>query len=61
MTSSEITSLWAQYIQDTISFCISKYVLAKVKDSEVYSLFEFTLELAEKHLHVLRDILKLKN
>jgi len=36
-------------------------VLAKVKDSEVYSLFEFTLELAEKHLHVLRDILKLKN
>jgi hypothetical protein len=33
-------------------------VLAKVKDSEVYSLFEFTLELAEKHLHVLRDIFK---
>jgi len=48
LTSSEITSLWAQYIQDTMSVCISKYVLAKVKDSEVYSLFEFTLELAEK-------------
>jgi hypothetical protein len=31
-------------------------VLAKAKDPEVYSLFEFTLELAEKHLHVLRDI-----
>ncbi|MED3939365.1 DUF3231 family protein [Priestia megaterium] len=35
LTSSEITSLWAQYIQDTMSVCISKYVLAKVKDSEV--------------------------
>ncbi|MBU3569156.1 DUF3231 family protein [Priestia aryabhattai] len=41
-----------------MSVCISKYVLAKVKDSEVYSLFEFTLELAEKHLHVLKDIFK---
>ncbi|WJD83341.1 DUF3231 family protein [Priestia megaterium] len=41
-----------------MSVCISKYVLAKVKDSEVYSLFEFTLELAEKHLHVLRNIFK---
>ncbi|MBE2973193.1 DUF3231 family protein [Priestia megaterium] len=58
LTSSEITSLWTQYIQDTMSVCISKYVLAKVKDPEVYSLFEFTLELAEKHLHVLRDIFK---
>ncbi|MFS0901572.1 DUF3231 family protein [Priestia aryabhattai] len=33
LTSSEITSLWAQYIQDTMSVCISKYVLAKVKGS----------------------------
>jgi len=32
LTSSEITSLWTQYIQDTMSVCISKYVLAKVKD-----------------------------
>ena len=41
-----------------MSVCISKYVLAKVKDPEVYSLFEFTLKLAEKHLYVLRDIFK---
>jgi hypothetical protein len=58
LTSSEITSLWTQYIQDTMAICINKYVLATVKDPEIYSLFEFTLGIAEKHLKVLRNIFK---
>ncbi|WP_427127728.1 DUF3231 family protein (plasmid) [Priestia megaterium] len=57
LTSSEITSLWVQYIQETIAICISKYVLATVKDSEIHSLFEYCLELSNKHLKVIKKIL----
>ncbi|QTL51266.1 DUF3231 family protein [Priestia aryabhattai] len=57
LTSSEITSLWVQYIQETMAICISKYVLATVKDNEVRSLFKFCLELSEKHLKTLKKLL----
>ncbi|UMZ36133.1 DUF3231 family protein [Priestia megaterium] len=58
LTSSEITSLWTQYIQDTMAVCINKYVLATVKDPEIYSLYEFTLGISQKHLKALSNIFK---
>jgi len=58
LTSSEITSLWTQYIQDTMAVCINKYVLATVKDPEIYSLYEFTLGISKKHLKALSNIFK---
>jgi hypothetical protein len=61
LTSSEITSLWVQYIRETMAICISKYVLATVKDPEVHSLFGFCLELSQKHLKVLKKILNAEN
>jgi len=61
LTSSEITSLWVQYIRETMAICISKYVLATVKDSQIRSLFEFCLGLSEKHLKVLTKILNNEN
>ncbi|MGG0383340.1 DUF3231 family protein [Priestia filamentosa] len=56
LTSSEITALWTQYLQETMAICISKYVLANVKDPEIFSLFELTLSLAKKHLKMIEDI-----
>lgn len=61
LTSSEITSLWVQYSRETMAICISKYVLATAKDFEVRSLFEFCLELSQKHLKVLKKILNAEN
>ncbi|MGR6342046.1 DUF3231 family protein [Priestia megaterium] len=61
LTSSEIKSLWVQYIRETMAICISKYVLATVKDSGIRSLFEFCLGLSEKHLKVLTKILNNEN
>ncbi|MGB8271020.1 MAG: DUF3231 family protein [Priestia megaterium] len=61
LTSSEITSLWVQYIREIMAICISKYVLATVKDSEIRSLFEFCLELSAKHLKVLTKLLNNEN
>jgi len=61
LTSTEITSLWVQYIQETMAICISKYVLATVKDDEIRSLFKFCLELSKKHLKTLKKLLNDEN
>ncbi|KKI91278.1 hypothetical protein WQ54_15780 [Bacillus sp. SA1-12] len=61
LTSTEITNLFTQYIQDTLSICISKHVLATVKDSDVRSLFEFAMGLSEKHVIKIKEILKKEN
>lgn len=58
LTSTEITALWTQYIQETMSICISNFVLVHVKDPEISSLFKFTLNLAKKHLKMLENIFK---
>lgn len=56
LTSSEITGLWTQYIQVTMSICISKYVLATITDPEIISLFKYTLGLSKKHLEKVERI-----
>ncbi|MBQ6448203.1 DUF3231 family protein [Cytobacillus oceanisediminis] len=61
LTSSEITGLWTQYIQNTMSTCISKHVLATAKDPEILSLFKFTLNLSHKHLEMVKDFFKSEN
>ncbi|WP_216700821.1 DUF3231 family protein [Priestia filamentosa] len=61
LTSSEITNLWIQYIRETMAICISNYVLATVKDSEIRTLFKFCLELSEKHFEVLKKFLNKEN
>ncbi|MDN3018885.1 DUF3231 family protein [Paenibacillus sp. BSR1-1] len=61
LESTEITNLFIQYIMDTASICVSKHVLATVKDSEVCSLFEFSLEVSEKHVKKLKDFFHEEN
>ncbi|NRD76998.1 DUF3231 family protein [Bacillus sp. BRMEA1] len=61
LTSPEITNLHLQFIQETISICVSKHVLATVKDPEVRSLFEFSLGLSENHVKALENFFKLEN
>ncbi|MED1203522.1 DUF3231 family protein [Heyndrickxia acidicola] len=56
LTSSEITGLWTQYIQTTMSTCISKHVIATSKDPETISLFKFTLGLSNKHIKKIESI-----
>lgn len=56
LTSPEITSLCAQYHQDTLAACVAKHVLATVTDAEIRSLFAFSLELSKKHIKLLTAI-----
>ncbi len=50
LTSTEITNLLTQFEQETMSVCVGKYVLATVKDPQIRSIFQFSLEISEKHL-----------
>ena len=61
LTSTEITNLLTQFEQETMYICICKYVLATVKDSQIRSLFKFSLELSEKHVKKLKEIFNDEN
>ncbi|ADF37946.1 DUF3231 family protein [Priestia megaterium] len=61
LTSPEITSLCAQYYQDTLAACVAKHVLATVTDAEIRSLFAFSLELSKKHIKLLTAIFHAKH
>jgi Protein of unknown function (DUF3231) len=54
LTSSEIASLWTQYMQETSAVCGCKYALATIKDPEIRSVYQLSLNLSEKHLNELK-------
>jgi hypothetical protein len=55
LTSSEIASLWMQYLQETSSVCACKYILATIKDPEIRSVYQLSLDLSEKHVNELKS------
>ncbi|WP_443259553.1 DUF3231 family protein [Virgibacillus sp. L01] len=56
MTSSEITQLWAAYMNDSALECKLQYFLGKVSDGEVQPLVQQALDLSQSHLIKLRAI-----
>ncbi len=56
LTSAEISQLWVTYQSDSMSICIFKYFLEKVKDADVKKLIEISLSLAEEHIKTITDI-----
>ncbi|MBB6447772.1 DUF3231 family protein [Bacillus benzoevorans] len=58
LTSAEITNLITQFEQETMSVCVGKYVLATVKDAQIHSLYQRSLEISEKHLKKMKELFK---
>jgi hypothetical protein len=56
LTAAEMSSLWTQYINDTLAVCVNKYFLEKVEDKEVRPVIEWTLNTAENNISIMRDI-----
>ncbi|WP_077212270.1 DUF3231 family protein [Bacillus dakarensis] len=56
LTSSEISQLWAQYLNDSGSICMLTYFLEKAEDEEIKSVIEFALGLSKKHIEKLTAI-----
>lgn len=58
LTSSEIGSLWSNYIADSMFICVYKYYLAHVDDQEIKLVLEHALDLAQQHTDVVANIFK---
>jgi hypothetical protein len=58
LTAAEISGLWAQYMNDSIIFCINSYFLEKVEDEEVRPIIEFVLSAAKGNISIMEDIFK---
>jgi Protein of unknown function (DUF3231) len=58
LTAAEMSSLWTQYINDTLAVCVSTYFLEKVEDEEIRPIIELTLKIANTNLSIMQDLFK---
>ena len=56
LTSAELGNLWAAYMNSSLKKSYVKYFLAKVEDTEIRSVLEYALHVAEKHLQTISEI-----
>ena len=56
LTAAEMTTLWTQYINDTLAACVSKYFIEQVEDEEVRPIIEHTLQIANTNLSIMQDL-----
>lgn len=61
INASENAVIWSQYVNDSLSRCILRYMLHDVKDEDIRDLLEFALELSETHLEKTKQLLSLEN
>jgi hypothetical protein len=51
LTAPEITSLWTQYMFETMSICFIKYALEHIEDKDIHKIYKTALNLSENHVH----------
>lgn len=61
LTSSEITQLWAAYMNDSLAVCVLEYFVNKVEDTEIHRVLEYALELSSAHIKKISKILQSEN
>ncbi|MEW9674394.1 DUF3231 family protein [Ammoniphilus sp. 3BR4] len=55
LVSTELANLWTQYMGDSMSVCMLKYMLKKVEDDDIRSILEFSLSLSKRHLERIKE------
>jgi len=50
LTTGEISSLWTQYISDSMAICVLSHAIATTQDKEVKEVLEFALRLSKVHI-----------
>lgn len=58
LTASELSFLWTSYQNDSMSVCIFKHCLANIEDHSVREILKFALELSERHIQKVTQILE---
>ncbi|QHS22447.1 DUF3231 family protein [Virgibacillus sp. MSP4-1] len=61
LTASEISPLWAQYLNDSASICILSYFLRNIEDEEIKSVTSHALELSQGHIKKITEVFKGEN
>jgi len=56
LTATEISYLWSSYLADTMSDCVLQYFAENIEDSEIKSLVNFALDLAQHHIETIKGI-----
>ncbi|MFF2445279.1 DUF3231 family protein [Priestia megaterium] len=56
LTSAEISALFQSYINDSMSICVFKYMQEITEDSEIKTVIEHALDLAQQHVEIVRKI-----
>ncbi|WP_102345124.1 DUF3231 family protein [Bacillus sp. Marseille-P3661] len=55
LTAPEISSLWTQYLFDSMSICFIKYVLEHIEDHEIKDIYIKALGYSERHIQQIKD------
>lgn len=58
LTSAEITSLWASYINDTAISCKFKFFLTNIEDEEIKPILQRAFDISQGNLNTLTEIFK---
>jgi hypothetical protein len=61
LTSGEVSQLWSNYMNDSMSICLHTYYKEKVEDPEISDLITFALELSKSHIQKITAIFKSQN
>ncbi|MED4463484.1 DUF3231 family protein [Metabacillus fastidiosus] len=56
LTAAEISGVWSQYINDTLSVCVNTYFLKNIEDEEVRPVVEFALKTAKENITIMKEI-----
>jgi hypothetical protein len=57
LTAPEISSLWTQYMFETMSICFLKYALEHLEDQKIITIYKKSLELSERHVLKIKEFL----
>ncbi|MGM0847046.1 MAG: DUF3231 family protein [Bacillota bacterium] len=58
LSSAEISNLWNQYINDSLSVCILTHAVSKVKDEEIKEILNHSISMAQAHLTQITQFFK---
>ena len=61
LSSTEIAGLWATYIMDSLSICLSKHFLQQSNNEDVKPIIELTLDISQKHIVEIKNIFEKEN
>ncbi|MBT2680915.1 DUF3231 family protein [Bacillus sp. ISL-35] len=56
LTAAEMSSLWTQYLNDTVSVCVLSYFLNNIEDNRVKEIVDFALNASQKNISLGKEI-----